>query len=280
MLRIGVAYDILRWEERAIADALRRNGAEPQLIHLRNTFIELGRGEWPELVLQRSISHSVASESASALESAGVTVVNGSLPILLSNDKLLTASILSRAGVPTPRTVAAFTPEDTLKAADTIGYPVVLKPVNGSWGRMVAKARDEEELRALLDHRLYVPGINSQVFLIQEYIEKPGRDIRVFVIGEDVPAAIYRVSDHWITNTARGGRAEAAEVDEELRELAIRVAEAMGADILGIDVFEDPRRGYVVNEVNAVPEFKNTVRATGHPIHERIAEYAVELARR
>lgn len=280
MLAVGVAYDILRWEERAIIGALRERGANPELIHLRNTFIELGRGGWPDYILQRSISHSVAAESASALESAGATVINGSLPILISNDKLLTLSILSSAGVPTPRTLIAFTPEDAVRATDTLGYPVVLKPVNGSWGRMVARARDEEELKALLDHRMYVPGINSQVFLVQEYVEKPGRDIRVFVLGEDVPTAIYRVSDHWITNTARGGRAEPARVDEELREIAIRTAEAIGADILGVDVFEDPRRGYVVNEVNAVPEFKNTVRATGYPLHESIAEYVLELARR
>lgn len=280
MTSVGVAYDILRWEERAIIEALKGLGARVEIIHLRNVFIEPSTGLWPSTTLQRSISHYVAEESTALLEAAGVRVINTSSAIRVANDKVLTHASLVRAGVPVPRTGAAFTPEKALDLAAEIGYPVVVKPVSGSWGRMVAVARDEEELRALLDHRSYLPGVDSRVFLIQEFVRKPGRDIRVFVVGGEVPAAIYRVSEHWITNTARGARAEPASVDEELAEISIRAAEAVGTEVAGVDVMEDPGRGYLVNEVNPVPEFKNTVRATGVALHQRIAEYVLGVARR
>ncbi len=157
----------------------------------------------------------------------------------------------------------------------------MVKPVSGSWGRMVAVARDEEELRALLDHRSYLPGVDSRVFLIQEFVRKPGRDIRVFVVGGEVCAAIYRVSDDWITNTARGAKAVPVNnIDRELEEVAVKAAEAVGAEVAGVDILEDPGRGYLVSEVNPVPEFKNTVRATGVALHQRIAEYVISVARR
>ncbi len=279
MASIGVAYDILRWEERAIIDALRGHGTDPELIHLKSIFIEPPNGEWPGVVLQRSISHYVAEESTALLEASGSRVINSSSAIRTANDKLLTHATLVRAGVPTPRTGAAFTPEKALDLAAEIGYPVVIKPVSGSWGRMVAVARDEEELRALLEYRSYLPGIDSRVFVVQEFIKKPGRDIRVFVIGGAAVAAIYRTSEHWITNTARGSRAVPAEVNEELAEVAVKAAEAVGTEIAGVDVMEDPRRGYLVNEVNPVPEFKNTVRASGISLHEHIAEYVVAVAK-
>jgi [lysine-biosynthesis-protein LysW]--L-2-aminoadipate ligase len=280
MSSIGVAYDILRWEERAIIESLKGLGAEPEIIHLKSIFIEPFTGSSPDVVLQRSISHYVAEESSAMLEASGVRVVNRSYAIRTANDKVLTHAALVKAGVPTPKTGIAFTPEKTLDLAAEIGYPVVIKPVSGSWGRMVAIARDEEELRALLEHRSYLPGVDSRVFLIQEYIRKPGRDIRAFFVGGEVPAAIYRISDHWITNTARGGRASAVAIDDELLEVTIKAAEAVGTEIAGVDVLEDPSRGFLVNEVNPVPEFKNTVRATGVRLQEHIAKYLLNQARR
>lgn len=280
MVSVGIAYDILRWEEKGILSALRDLGADPSIIHLRNVFLDPSNSLWPDTILQRSVSHYVAEESAALFEASGSRVINSSLAIKVANDKILTHTALVKSKVPTPRTGAAFTLEKALDLAAEIGYPVVVKPVNGSWGRMVAMARDEEELRALLDHRSYLPGINSKVFIIQEYVKKPGRDIRAFVVGEDVPAAIYRISDHWITNTARGAKALPLNVDEELADLVLRAAKAVGTEIAGIDVFETQEGSYLINEVNPVPEFKNTVRATGVDLHRVIAEYVVETARR
>ena len=281
MVSVGVAYDILRWEEKALIEALRSVGADVVPLHLSAKSFLLSDGlALPDVVLARSVSHSVAVESAAVLEGLGVRVINSSHTIAIATDKVRTASILRRYGLPTPLTGVAFSPESALRLAREMGFPVVVKPVNGSWGRMVALARDEEELRGIVEHRRYLPGVNSRVYLIQEFIRKPGRDIRVFVVGDRIPVAIYRFSDHWITNTARGGRASRAKVDEELSDLVLRAAEAVKGEVLGIDIFEDRERGYLINEVNAVTEFKNTVRVTGVRLQNIVAEYAVSVARR
>ena len=149
----------------------------------------------------------------------------------------------------------------------------------GSWGRLAALAGDEEAVRAVSEHREYLGG-PYRVHYIQEYVRKPGRDIRAMCIGGEAPAAIYRVSSHWITNTARGGRAEPARVDGELEDLVVRSCEAVGVEVGGVDVVEDPERGYLVLEVNAVPEFKNIVRVTGVNVPGLIAEYLVSRVRR
>jgi len=281
VVSVGIAYDILRWEERALIEALRSVGAVVVPLHLSaKSFLLSDEPALPDVVLARSVSHSVAVESAAVLEGLGVRVINSSHTIAVATDKVRTASILRRYGLPTPLTGVAFGPESALRLAREMGFPVVVKPVNGSWGRMVVLARDEEELRGIVEHRRYLPGVNSRVYLIQEFIRKPGRDIRIFVVGDRIPVAIYRFSDHWITNTARGGRASRAKVDEELSDLVLRVAGAVKGEVLGIDVFEDRERGYLINEVNAVTEFKNTVRTTGVRLQNIIAEYAVSVTRK
>jgi len=166
------------------------------------------------------------------------------------------------------------------KVAENLGYPIVIKPVNGSWGRLVSLAENSEALRTIIEHRSYIPNPTFRIHLMQEFVKKPGRDIRIFVVGEEAPVAIYRVSNHWITNTARGGKAVPAPISSELEDLAIRAAKAVNAEIAGIDVFEDPRRGYIVNEVNAVPDFKNTVAVTGYDLPGKIIDYLIEQVKR
>lgn len=276
-----ILYEVLRWEEKAILDAAKEIGLELEPIHLYNTILRVGENGLKssallssvEIALQRAISHAIALNSTIALESLGIRVINSSMSTAIAMNKLWTLSILSRNNIKTPRTLITFSEESCYKAAQVIGYPVVLKPIDGSWGRLISMARDEEELRSVIEHRNYIPNPSMKVHMIQEFVNKPNRDIRVFVIGDEVPTAIYRVSNHWITNTARGGKAEPAKIDDELRELVLKTAKLIGIEIAGIDVFEDMERGYVVNEINAVPEFKNTVAATGVKLQLKIAEY-------
>jgi len=230
--------------------------------------------------LQRSLSHVAALSSTLALESMGARVVNNSRSIAVAHDKLWTLALLSTHGIPTPRTLVAFSEESALKAAEELGYPVVVKPINGSWGRLVSLVDDSETLRVIVEHRMYMNNPMLKVHLVQEFVRKPGRDIRVFVVGEEVPVAIYRVSQHWITNTARGGKAVPAPIDDELRELSIKTARVVGVEVAGLDIFEDPERGYLVNEVNAVPDFRNTVVVTGYDLAGKIVDYLVSIARR
>jgi len=286
MVSLALLYEVVRWEESAIIEEAKRLGLKVVPVHLHNISLALGE-KWPELdvdvdiALQRAISHAVALNSAIVFESLGVRVVNSSYSLAVSMNKLWTLKLLAERGVPIPRTAVAFSEEGCFKAAEALGFPLVVKPIDGSWGRLIAMARDGEELRAIVEHRSYIPVPTMKVHMLQEFVRKPGRDIRVFVIGDEVPAAIYRVNErHWITNTARGGRAEPLRVTDELRELALRAAKAVGGEVLGVDIFEHPERGYIVNEINAVPEFKNTVVATGVPIHRLILDYLVSVAKR
>lgn len=281
MARVGIVYDVARWEEKALIEAARRRGLALEIVYLKESPIPLDSGNRSlDIALQRSLSHEIALASTIALEAGGVRVVNTSLSTMIAHNKLWTLSILSSRGIQTPRTYIAFDEKPALEAARKLGYPVVVKPLDGSWGRLVSLAGDDETLRSIIEHRSYLPDPRFRIHMLQEFVKKPGRDIRVFLVGQEVPVAIYRVSEHWITNTARGGRAEPAPVDPELEELTLRVAETLGVEVAGVDVFEDPERGYLVNEVNAVPDFKNTVAVTGYDLPGKIVEYLASQARR
>lgn len=285
MVQVLLLYDVLRLEERMLLERLEERGVRVRVLHTRTTVIPLAwEGEPPSTVdgdvaLDRCISFYNAVTAAHALESWGVRVVNSGYAIAVTGDKVWTLSLLRRHGVPVPRTLLAYTVDSAVKAAGMLGYPVVLKPVVGSWGRFLALAGDEEAVRAIAEHREYMGG-PYRVHYLQEYIRKPGRDIRAMCVGDSVPAAIYRVSSHWITNTARGGRAEPLRVEGELEDIVLRACRAVGADVAGVDVVEDPERGYLVLEVNGVPEFKNLAAVTGVDVAGLIADHVVALAKR
>ncbi len=286
--RIGISYEVIRWEEKLLIDASKELGLEVVPLHLHNIRLLVGSDGRKlerdlgdiDIVLQRAISHVIALNSSLAFESMGMRTINNSLSTAIAMNKLWTAKLLAQNSIRIPRTIITFSDETCFRTTEILRYPIVIKPIDGSWGRLIAMARDEEELRSILEHRNYIPNPVMKVHMLQEFVKKPNRDIRVFVIGEEVPAAIYRVSNHWITNTARGGKAVPVNIDDELRELALKTAKIIGGEILGIDIFEDQERGYVVNEVNAVPEFKNTVAATGVPIHMKIIEYVKSQVKR
>jgi [lysine-biosynthesis-protein LysW]--L-2-aminoadipate ligase len=193
-------------------------------------------------------------------------------------DKLTTSAVLSKAGVPQPRNVIAFTPESALNVIEQMGYPVVLKPVVGSWGRLLAKINDREAAEAILEHKAVLGSVQHSIFYIQEYIKKPGRDIRAFVVGDKTVTAIYRKSPHWITNTARGGEGEICQLTPELEDVCSRAAKAVGGGVLAVDVIEHPERGYLVNEINHTMEFHTTQPVTGIDIADLMVEYVVAVA--
>jgi len=280
LVTVGVIYDHPRWEEKAITSALKDLGVDVELIHVESTPLVLGEACCSiDVAVQRSLSLSAAVESSYVVESWGVEVLNSGWVIQASGDKVATLSLLSRAGVPVPRSVVLVSRKGLGKVLPP-GPPWVVKPVSGSWGRMVARARDMEELEQLLEYKEYSRLPASRVHLVQEYVRKPGRDVRVFTLGGEVLTAIYRVSNHWITNTSRGASAVPADVDGELEEIALKASEALGGGFLGIDVMEDPATGLIVNEVNAVPEFRNTVRVTGKRIHMDVARHLLRIAKR
>jgi [lysine-biosynthesis-protein LysW]--L-2-aminoadipate ligase len=233
-----------------------------------------------DVVLQRCVGHFRNVHLTSALEASGHKVVNSSSCAWICGDKLLGTIALVRSSVPTPRTMLAFTEESALKTLDDLGYPAVIKPVVGSWGRLSALLKDRDAAVAVLEDREEMFPM-YQVYYLQEFVKRPPRDIRSFVIGGRTVAAIYRVSESgdWRTNTARGGRAQACPVSRELDELSVKAAEATGGEILGVDLMES-ENGLVVHEVNGTTEFKNTVPVTGVDIPRLIVDYLVSIQKR
>jgi [lysine-biosynthesis-protein LysW]--L-2-aminoadipate ligase len=280
-MRIGVLCSRIRAEEKLLFTELERRGLEYEKIDDREQIFNLHRREYPfDVVLERSIQHSRALYMLKIMNDAGVPTVNSYHVALTCGDKFLTTQALVHAEVPTPRCLLAFTPESALEAMEQLGYPVVLKPVIGSWGRMVSKINDRDAAEAILEHRDVLGNYQHSIFYIQEYIDKPGRDIRAFVIGDECIAAIYRTSEHWITNTARGGIASNCPITPELADLSIRAAHAVGGGVVAIDLLETRDGRMLVNEVNYTMEFRNSIETTGVNIPARIIDYVLEVGRK
>jgi [lysine-biosynthesis-protein LysW]--L-2-aminoadipate ligase len=278
--RIAVLLSRVRVEEKLLLAALDARGIAYELIDDRQVIFDLHENGYRrfDVVLERCINHSRALYALRILNDWGVPTVNSYPAALTCGNKLETTSALIRAGVPTPRTRVAFTPQSALEAIEDMGYPVVLKPAIGSWGRLLAKVNDREAAEALLEHKQVLGSYHHSIFYIQEYVRKPERDIRAFVVGDQTVAAIYRHSDHWITNTARGGRASNCPVTPELNAICVRAAQAVGGGVLGVDLLEDPDRGMLVNEVNYTIEFRNSIDTTGVDIPGRVVDYVLQVA--
>ena len=233
--------------------------------------------EQVDVLFERSISYSRGLYISRIFEAHGIPVVNSSLVAERCGDKYVTSQLLAKNGIPTPRVFMAFDEESALQAVEAMGYPCVLKPVVGSWGRLLAKVDNRHMAESLIEHKATL-GVNHQVFYIQEYIHKPGRDIRAFVVGEECIAAIYRSSENWITNTARGGVATNCPVTLEIADLCQRAARAVGGGLLALDLFED-EDGFTINEINHTMEFRNSITTTGGTIPQKMIEYVLAAAR-
>jgi len=212
------------------------------------------------------------------LEAAGSVVINRYHTANTCADKLLTTVALQEARVPQPKVRVAFTTESAIKAIEEMGYPVILKPVIGSWGRLLARINDRDAAEAVLEHKEVLGSYQHSIIYIQEMVRKPGRDIRAFVVGDECICAIYRNSPHWITNTARGGQASNCPVTPELNALCVAAAKAVGGGVLAVDVLEDPDRGFLVNEINHTMEFRNSIAPTSVDIPGRVVDYALSVA--
>lgn len=281
-MRIGVLYARVRVEEKMLFDALDARGIAYDRIDDRDVGFDLQNpGAWREydVILERCINHSRALYALKILNDWGIPSVNTAYVADVCGNKLVTSSALVRAGVPTTRIKVAFTPESAIKAIEEFGYPVVLKPAVGSWGRLLSKINDREAAEAVLEHKEILGSYHHSIFYIQEYIRKPGRDIRAFVVGDETIAAIYRTAEHWITNTARGGQTSNCPVTPELNRICVAAARAVGGGIVGVDLLEDPERGYLVNEVNYTIEFRNSIAVTGVDIPNRIIDYVLAVGR-
>lgn len=281
MTRVAVLLSRLRVEEKLLLAALEAAGAQVEIVNDGELIFRLGKDATRldvDVVLERSLSTARGLYALRLLESAGLTAINSYGTASTCADKVLTTAALAEAGAPQPAARVAFAPDAALAAIEELGYPVVLKPVIGSWGRLLARINDRDAAEALLEHKETLGSYQHSIFYVQEFIAKPGRDIRAFVIGDETVGAIYRSSTHWITNTARGGQATNCPVTSEIGTLCQRAAQAVGGGVLAIDLLEDLDRGLLVNEVNHTMEFRNSIEPTGVDIPARIVDYVLRRA--
>jgi [lysine-biosynthesis-protein LysW]--L-2-aminoadipate ligase len=276
---VGVLLSRVRVEEKLLLQELSSRGVETKVIDDRELVLptetkpELG----VDVVLERCIQHGTALYALSVLDGWCIPTVNTYETAEVCGNKLLTTMRLVRDKIPTPMTRIAFTPESALAAIEQIGYPAVMKPLIGSWGRLVSKVNDREAAEAIVEHKDVLGNYLHSIYYVQEYVAKPGRDIRAFVVGGETICAIYRYAEHWITNTARGGRAENCPVTPELNDLCVKAAKAVGGGVLAIDLLE--RDGeLLVNEVNYTMEFRNSIDTTGVNIPARMIDYVLAVA--
>jgi [lysine-biosynthesis-protein LysW]--L-2-aminoadipate ligase len=289
-MRIGILVTHIRAEEKLLIQAFQARGVEPDILLDREIHLDLTGGadqlapsglSWSEydVIMERCVSTSRGLYLIAILNAWGIPTINRYSTAAACADKLQTTLALAAAGVPQPFARVAFEEASALAALEVTGYPAVLKPVTGSWGRLLARVNDRDSAEAIIEHRQTLGDYQHHTYYIQEYVNKPGRDIRAFVVGGETICAIYRTSAHWITNTARGGQATNCPVTPELDNLCQRAAAAVGGGVLALDVFEDRERGLLINEINHTMEFRNSSAPTGVDIAARVVDYALVQAR-
>jgi [lysine-biosynthesis-protein LysW]--L-2-aminoadipate ligase len=279
-MKLAMVYSLIRKDEKMLIDAAEKLNVNMDKVRVQDLSFSVHGAEVNyDAVLERCISHLQATYVLRFLNSYGITTVNPYEVAYMCGDKILTSLAFTKHNVPTPKTHVAFDQETALKIIDDLGYPVVMKPVIGSWGRLLAKIDNRSAAEAIIEHKAVLGRLLHTVFYIQEFVEKPQRDIRAFVIGDETICAVFRNSQHWITNTAQGGVISKCEVDDELNDLCVRAADAVGGGVIAVDVMESAE-GYTVHEANYTMEFKNSVAPTGVDIPGKIVQYLVNVAKK
>ena len=278
-MNLAMVYSLIRKDEKMLIEAASRLNIKLDKVRIQDlTFSVHGAQIDYDSVLERCISHLQALYVLRFLNSYGVKTVNAYEVAQVCGDKILTSLLFTKHNVPTPKTYVAFDQETAFKIIEEMGYPVVMKPVYGSWGRLLAKIDNRSAAEAILEHKAVLGRYLHTVFYIQEYVEKPQRDIRAFVVGDETICAVYRESKHWITNTALGGTVSNCPITDELNDICLHAADSVGGGVIAVDVMESDN-GLTVCEANYTMEFKNSVEPTGVDIPGKIIQYLERVAR-
>ncbi|OGK17112.1 lysine biosynthesis enzyme LysX [Candidatus Roizmanbacteria bacterium RIFCSPHIGHO2_01_FULL_39_12c] len=281
MVTIGLLHTTIRGDEKLILEAAKQRNVKIRLIDVRKEIFNRNsyRTDY-NIVLNRCVSTIKGNHATHFFESLDLTVINNSKVSAVCEDKFVTSLALQKAGVPTPEFAMVFNANQAHQAINQLGgFPVVIKPPLGSWGRLLAKINDFDSLEAILEHKDVLGSPHQKSFYIQKYIKKPGRDIRAFVIEGKTICTIYRHSPHWITNTARGGVATNCPISKEISNLSKKASAAVGGGILSMDIFETDS-GLQINEINHTTEFKNSEKPTGVSISGAIVDYCLKVAKK
>jgi [lysine-biosynthesis-protein LysW]--L-2-aminoadipate ligase len=275
-MNVGILYSRIRKDEKLLLSELRDRGHEVEKIDVRRNQFGLDGTTAPvedlDVLVDRCLATSRSLYATRFLEHYGVPVVNSHGTATVCADKVKNSLALQEAGVPTPATDVAFTKESALESIEQFGYPCVLKPVVGSWGRLMAKIDTRDAAEAILEHKATLGHYEHKVFYVQEFVEKPGRDIRVLATDGEPVAAMTRSSEHWLTNAAKGAETASFDLDDEASALVAAASEAVGGGLLGVDLME-AGDSYVVHEVNHTVEFKALDEAVDVDVPARVVDW-------
>ncbi len=280
-MNVGILYSRIRKDEKLLLSELRDRGHDVTKIDVRKERFNLAEApeafEDLDIVVDRCLATSRSLYATRFCEAYGVPVVNSHETAEVCSDKVKNSLALEAAGVPTPNTDVAFTTEAALESIEDFGYPCVLKPVIGSWGRLMAKIDSRDAAEAILEHKATLGHYEHKVFYVQEFVEKPGRDVRVLAIDGEPIAAMARSSDHWLTNAAKGAETEPFSLDARAEELVREASAAVGGGLLGVDLME-AGDDYTVHEVNHTVEFKALDGAVETDVAGRVVDWLEKRA--
>lgn len=285
-MRLAITFDRLRLEEKELQKEAEKAGCKSELVDVRKLSFEVTGKKvsngFGDVVLQRCISYYRSIFLARILENFGVHVINSTKVSEACGNKLVTSMLLAKAGVPTPKTYVALDAESVFETAEKVGYPVVIKPFTGSWGRMVDIAKEPQTLGTIVEYRESMQSPVEHMYYIQEFVKRPPRDIRLIVAGDEVIASVYRNAPkgEWRTNVARGGTTTTFKLNKEIEDITLKAAKAVGGGILGVDAMETKDHGYTIHEVNNTVEFKGAQASTEHRIAKKIVDYVIREAKR
>lgn len=276
MIKVALVVDIIRQEEKLIVKALNDHQIPYDIINVGQEALPFNKAlSRYDVGIIRSVSMYRSLYAAAVLEGANVHTINSTEVITVAGDKILTYSKLFKEGIPIPDSIIAMSPDATLKAYEQMGYPLIDKPPIGSWGRMVSLIRDIFEGKTIIEHREMMGNSALKVHIVQEYVKWKDRDIRCIVMGKELLGCYARniPQNEWRANVALGGSPSKIEVDDKLREIALKASSVVKGEFISIDVLEHPKKGYIINELNDVPEFKGFMLATGINVPEKLVEY-------
>lgn len=278
-LKLGLLHSTIREEEKLLIQEAGKKHIDLTILDARYQVFNPNKwNNYFDVILERCLSTTIGVQTTLFFERLGMKVVNSSQITNNCDNKFLTSLLLHEHKVPTVPFALVFTEKEAKDAVNQLGgYPVVMKPVSGSWGRLLAKVNDDDSLEGIIEQKQVLGSPIQKALYLQKYINKPGRDIRVVVINSQVICAIYRETSHWITNTARGAEAKNCSIDPKLTEICSKASNAVGGGILGIDIFETDK-GYTVNEINHTMEYKNVQRVTGINVASEILEYCRKVS--
>ena len=280
MQKICIVFDRLRTEEKLLQKKAEELGYETSMIDAKITSFDTDSKpenfDFGDVVLERCVSYYRGLHFTACLEFLDIPVINKFDVANTCGNKMITSMLLKKNNIPTPKTYFSFSAETALEYFENIGYPLVIKPIIGSWGRSVMPIKDKDTAEAVIENRQVTDGPQDRIYYLQEMIDRPPRDIRVITVGDQAVSAMYRKSSGGFkTNIALGADPELCQITKEMEDLCEKTSKAVGGGILGIDLMEDKERGLVVHEVNNTVEFKGLVKVSEKNIPKEMIDYAV-----